>query len=74
MSFRSTVKKVIPSSLFPAIEPYGHWLEAIAENVAFGFPARKMKVIGVTGTAGEAMATFVCTLVTTHVSERAATK
>jgi UDP-N-acetylmuramoyl-L-alanyl-D-glutamate--2,6-diaminopimelate ligase len=61
MSFRTSVKKIIPSQLFGQIEPYGHWLEAIAENIAFGFPARKLKVIGVTGTAGK---TTTCTLLT----------
>ena len=53
MSLRSTVKKVVPSGLFPAIEPYGHLAEAFALNVVNGFPARGLKVIGVTGTNGK---------------------
>ena len=61
MSFRALVKKLIPRALFVRVEPYGHWLEAIVENVLFGFPARKLKVIGVTGTAGK---TTTCTLLT----------
>jgi len=61
MSFRSTVKKFIPKGLFPAIEPYGHLVEAVGENVLFGFPTKKFKVIGVTGTAGK---TTTCTLIT----------
>ena len=64
MSLRSVIKKLIPASLFGVIEPYGHWAEAIIENIVFGFPARKLKVIGVTGTAGK---TTICTL-TTHMS------
>lgn len=55
------MKKVIPASVFGKIEPYGHLTEAILENIAYGFPARKLKVIGVTGTAGK---TTTCTLIT----------
>lgn len=61
MNPRKIVKKVVPKSLFPKIEPYGHLGEAVAENVAFGFPTRGFKVIGVTGTAGK---TTTCTLIT----------
>lgn len=59
MSFRGTVKKLIPTKFFQKIEPYGHLLEAVVFNIAYGFPARKMKVIGVTGTNGKTSTCFL---------------
>lgn len=60
MGSRTLVKKVIPQSLFRKIEPYGHWVEAVLAQQRAGFPARDMKVIGVTGTDGK---TTTCTLI-----------
>ena len=59
MSLRSSVKKLIPAGLFPAIEPYGHLAEAVLLNVMNGFPARGLKVIGVTGTNGKTSTVFM---------------
>ena len=55
---RSLVKKVIPKSLFQYVEPYGHLAEAVALNIRYGFPARGLKVIGVTGTNGKTTTAF----------------
>lgn len=51
--FRKVVKAVIPAPIYNAIEPYGHWAEAIIANFKYGFPARDLKIIGVTGTDGK---------------------
>ena len=66
MTFRSVVKKLIPVGLFRVIEPYGHLAEAVIENALYGFPSRKLKVIGITGTAGK---TTTSTLVTHMLRE-----
>jgi UDP-N-acetylmuramoyl-L-alanyl-D-glutamate--2,6-diaminopimelate ligase len=59
MSFRKIVKSFIPRRLFAGIEPYGHLVEAVLFNVINGFPARGMKVIGVTGTNGKTTTSFL---------------
>ena len=59
MAFRKSVKKLIPSSLFRKIEPAGHLAEAVAINTASGFPAKNLKVIGVTGTNGKTSTCFL---------------
>jgi UDP-N-acetylmuramoyl-L-alanyl-D-glutamate--2,6-diaminopimelate ligase len=59
MTLRSGVKKLMPQRLFRAIEPWGHLAEAIIFNIAYGFPARGLKVIGVTGTNGKTTTSFL---------------
>jgi len=59
MNVRKLVKKFIPKGLFPKIEPYGHLAEAVIFNTINGFPARGMKVIGVTGTNGKTTTSFM---------------
>jgi len=56
---RTLVKKIIPKSVFQAIEPYGHLGEAVALNAMHGFPSKGLKVIGVTGTNGKTSTCFI---------------
>ena len=59
MNIRKLVKSLIPRSLFRRIEPYGHLLEAMIMQLIYGFPARGLKVIGVTGTNGKTSTCFL---------------
>src|SRR3712207_2374336 len=59
MNPRRLVKKLIPKGLFKKVEPYGHLGEAVLFNTINGFPARGLKVIGVTGTNGKTTTAFL---------------
>jgi UDP-N-acetylmuramoyl-L-alanyl-D-glutamate--2,6-diaminopimelate ligase len=59
MGFRTIVKKMIPNGVFQAVEPTGHLLEAMIMTTKYGFPGRKLKVIGVTGTNGKTTTSFM---------------
>lgn len=58
-SVRTIVKKIIPKGLFKKIEPFGHLLESILMATIYGFPGRKVRVIGVTGTNGKTTTSFM---------------
>lgn len=53
------IKKIIPHRLFQATVPYWHLLRAVVVNIRYGFPARDMHVIGVTGTNGKTTTSFM---------------
>ncbi|MEK7594211.1 MAG: UDP-N-acetylmuramoyl-L-alanyl-D-glutamate--2,6-diaminopimelate ligase [Patescibacteria group bacterium] len=59
MNIRKIVKLFIPSKLFGKVEPYGHLAEAFIFNLINGFPARGMKIIGVTGTNGKTTTSYM---------------
>ena len=58
-AFRKVVKRFIPHELFRKIEPFGHLLESVLANICYGFPARSLRVIGVTGTNGKTTTSFM---------------
>ncbi len=58
MNVRSIVKKILPVKLFKAVEPTGHLLEAVVTSFRYGFPGKKLRVIGVTGTNGKTTTSF----------------
>lgn len=59
MTIRKLVKIFIPTTLFKKIEPLGHLIEAVIYNILYRFPARNMKVIGITGTNGKTTTTYM---------------
>ncbi len=58
MSIRKIVKTIIPTKLFAAVEPTGHLIESIIAATQHGFPGKKLRVIGVTGTNGKTTTSF----------------
>ncbi len=59
MNARKVVKALVPKSLFAMVAPYGHLAEGVVYNSLNGFPARGMKVIGITGTNGKTTTSFL---------------
>ncbi len=59
MNIRKIVKALVPTTLFKKIAPIAHLYEAIFYNIIYGFPARNIKVIGITGTNGKTSTTFM---------------
>lgn len=48
-----TIKRLIPTSLFKALQPPYHYLWALAGALYYHFPSKEITVIGVTGTKGK---------------------
>lgn len=69
---RSLIKKLIPHSLFQYLEPFGHLFEAIVWQVVAGFPARNLKVIGITGTDGKTTTSTLAAQMLRHSGKKVA--
>ncbi len=53
------LKKLIPKKLFIALQPVYHFIFSLAAALTFGFPSRKLIIIGVTGTAGKTSTVYL---------------
>jgi UDP-N-acetylmuramoyl-L-alanyl-D-glutamate--2,6-diaminopimelate ligase len=54
---KKQVKKIFPKSLRYTVANKVHFIEVFIANVRLGFPGKKLKVIGVTGTSGKSTTT-----------------
>lgn len=50
---------MIPKKVFRTVEPYGHMAEAALLQAKHGFPAKNLRVIGITGTDGKTTTCFM---------------
>lgn len=50
---KKLLKKLLPTGFIAPLLPPFHWLQALAANVRYGFPARGLKVVAITGTNGK---------------------
>ncbi len=53
------LKKIIPIKIFQKFQPIYHYVLSWAANIFYGFPANKLIVIGVTGTAGKTSVVYL---------------
>ena len=53
------IKRLIPTKIFKTISPAYHYVLSYAAALFFGFPSRKMIIIGVTGTAGKTSSSYL---------------
>lgn len=53
------IKKIIPKRIFNFFQPSYHFLLALLGAIKYGFPSKKMVVIGITGTKGKTTTTEI---------------
>ena len=54
---KEKIKKLIPTSLFHAVQPIYHFLLSFLGAVIYRFPSRYIKIVGITGTKGKTSTT-----------------
>src|SRR3989338_2994957 len=68
----ASIKKIIPRSVFNFFQPYYHWCLAYLAAAVYGFPARRLKIVGVTGTNGKSTVVHLITSILEEAGEKVA--
>ena len=53
MTLLHAIKKIVPRRVFHALQPSYHYVMAWCAAAVYGFPSRRIRVVGVTGTTGK---------------------
>jgi len=67
-----SVKKLIPKKVFNFFAPIYHWKLAMLGAVWYGFPSKKLKIIGVTGTKGKSTVVYMISKIFESAGEKVA--
>jgi UDP-N-acetylmuramyl tripeptide synthase len=58
MSKFSFLKNILGKKLTSKVRPFGHGIKGVLAAIRYGLPARKLKLIGITGTKGKTTTTM----------------